>query len=47
MLEHLGQIPKKGDVVKTDGLTFTVSKLRNMRILEVVVEKETSPDSDA
>lgn len=40
VLEQLGRMPKRGDVATLDGLTISVSKLRNMRILEVVVTKD-------
>lgn len=40
LLDQLGKIPRKGDSVRLENLTLTVSKLRNTRILEVIVKKE-------
>ncbi len=40
VLEQLGRMPKRGDVASFDGLTISVSKVRNMRILEVIVTKD-------
>jgi len=39
VLNLLGKAPQKGDTVTVDALMITVSKLRNIRILEVVVKK--------
>ncbi len=39
VLNLLGKAPQKGDTVTIDNLTLTVSKLRNIRILEVLVRK--------
>jgi CBS domain containing-hemolysin-like protein len=39
-LDHLGRIPQRGDTITLDELTLTVSKLRNTRILELIVKKE-------
>ncbi len=40
VLEQLGRVPKRGDVAVFEGLMISVSKLRNMRILEVLVTRE-------
>ncbi len=37
-LDQLGRIPRKGDFVRIEHLTLTVSKLRNMRIIEIIVD---------
>lgn len=37
-LDQLGRIPQRGDTISIDDLTLTVSKLRNIRILELIVE---------
>lgn len=39
LLDQLGKVPQKGDEVTIDQLTLTVSKVRNIRILEILVEK--------
>ncbi len=39
-LYQLGRMPKKGDTVSIDNLSLTVSKLRNIRILELIVSRE-------
>lgn len=39
-LHELGRIPKKGDTVKLDDLSLTVTKLHNIRILELLVTRE-------
>ncbi|PID57185.1 hemolysin [candidate division KSB3 bacterium] len=39
-LHESGRIPRKGDTVTIEDLRLTVSKLRNIRILEVLVERE-------
>jgi CBS domain containing-hemolysin-like protein len=36
----LGKVPQKGDTVSVGDLTLTVSKLRNIRVLEVIVTKK-------
>ena len=40
-LHELGRIPKKGDTITIDDLSLTVSKLRNIRILEVIVGRKS------
>ncbi len=39
LLDQLGKIPQKGDSVIIADLSLTVSKLRNTRILEIIVER--------
>lgn len=39
MLNLLGTVPKKGDAVEVGELTLIVNKLRNTRILEVIVKR--------
>lgn len=39
LLDQLGKVPQKGDSVTIGDLTLTVSKLRNIRILEIIVER--------
>lgn len=39
VLDLLGKAPQKGDTVTVDTLTLTVSKSRNIRILELLVKK--------
>jgi CBS domain containing-hemolysin-like protein len=39
VLNLLGKVPEKGDSVTVDTLTLTVSKLRNIRIMELLVKK--------
>ncbi len=38
LLSMLGKIPRKGDFVTFDSLKFTVNKIRNFRVLEILVE---------
>jgi CBS domain containing-hemolysin-like protein len=38
LLDQLGKVPQKGDVVIMNRLTLTVNKVRNIRILEILVE---------
>lgn len=38
LLDQLGKIPQKGDSATFDNLTLTVSKLRNIRIIEIIVD---------
>ncbi len=40
-LDQLGRIPRKGDTITIEQLTLTVSKVRNIRILEFIVSKTT------
>jgi CBS domain containing-hemolysin-like protein len=39
VLDLLGKAPQKGAMVTVENLTLTVSKLQNIRILELIVEK--------
>jgi len=39
-LDQLGRIPKNGDTITIEHLTLTVSKVRNIRILEFIVTDE-------
>jgi len=39
LLDQLGKVPQKGDSVIVGDLTLTASKLRNIRVLEVIVKK--------
>ena len=39
-LHELGRVPKKGDTVKIEDLNLTVSKLRNIRILELIISRQ-------
>ncbi len=39
-LDLLGKVPQKGDSVSVGDLILTVGKLRNIRILEIIVKKE-------
>ncbi|MBD3309426.1 DUF21 domain-containing protein [candidate division KSB3 bacterium] len=39
-LDQLGKVPQKGDQVVISDLVLTVSKLRNIRILELIAEKK-------
>lgn len=43
LLDQLGKVPQKGDAVTFNNLTLTVNKLRNIRILEILAEKN-DPD---
>lgn len=45
-LHELGRIPKKGDTVTIDDLSLTVTKLRNIRILELIVTRESNTDEE-
>lgn len=46
LLDQLGKVPQKGDSVQIGHLRLTVHKIRNIRILEILVEKsETEIDT--
>ena len=42
LLDQLGKVPQKGDAVTIDSLTLTVNKVRNIRILEILVERHVT-----
>ena len=45
LLEQLEKVPQKGDSVVIGNLTLTVNKLRNIRILEILVEKHNREEN--
>lgn len=47
VLDQIGKVPQKGDTVHIGRLTLMVNKVRNIRILEILVEKqETETDTN-
>ncbi len=47
LLDQLGRMPQKGDTVSLGELTFTVSKARGNRIIEILLTIQSAARSDA